>query len=568
MADSQELRRYVGLLLRWWWLIILCALLGGGAAYATGLRTVPMYRATVKLLAQKGGISSDPTSIYYNERQALPQSQLMTGRPVMQAVIEHLGLSMSPESLADMVKTQLVPEAGLIDLSVTDVDPVRAALIANSVAEAFIAYIQAIQQERYTDYLTSVKGQMDEMAALMDETMVAINTLGLPITDQEQSEVARLQTILAGYRNTYAMLSNNYEQMRLTAAMSADNMIIFEAAQEPRLPLDEHRNRDILLGAATGAMLAVGIAFLIDYLDDTIKTPADVREELGLDTLGAIGQFGDDDDELVVISQPRSPTAEAYRALRTNVRFSSVDRPLRTVLVTSACTSEGKSVTVANLATAMAQAGLRVAAVDADLRRPRLRTLFALEQTGGLTQALLHGNVDGNLCYAQQMSELSVLPSGELPPNPAELLGSRSMQKVLADLKEQTDLVLIDSPPLLPVADGYVLAPSVDGVILVVEAGKTRRSDARRAVENLRQVQANVLGVVLNAVPNRKSGYYYYHHYSYYYDDHYGQDGQQGGRRRKKRGIWAGVRRLVRSRRKPSSDRSGENGLVQDNLDL
>ena len=529
MADSQELRQYFFLFLRWWWLIVLCALLGGGAAFAYSSRIVPVYTATATMLVQRGGTSSDPAGTYYDERLARTHSRMIEGRPVMEAVIAELGLVIAPEGLANQIKTELVPDTGLIRLSVTDTDPARAALIANAVAKAFIAQNRDMQQERYIDYLTSVQEQMAEMSALIQETTAVISAMGTPITDQEHAELARLETTLAGHRNTYATLSNSYEQMRLTAALSTDNVVVFETARVPAAPDGGRKTQTIALAAVTGAMVAVGVVFLIEYLDDTIKTPADVSEALGLNTLGTIGRIGRRQDELIVIDRPRSPIAEAYRALRTNVRFSSLDKPLRTLLVTSPSVTEGKSITVANLSVAMAQAGLRVAAVDADLRRPRQHRIFDLERSEGLTESLLEGRLNGALCPVENVEDLQVLPSGELPHNPAEMLGSQRMQDLLDELAGQVDVVILDSPPLLPVTDAALLAQRVDGVLLVIEAGRTRRTVAQHAVENLRQINANLLGVVLNAVPLRKAGYYYYQKY-------YGDGGKRRERRRRKRG--------------------------------
>jgi len=193
---------------------------------------------------------------------------------------------------------------------------------------------------------------------------------------------------------------------------------------------------------------------------------------------------------------------------------------------------EGKSITVANLAVAMAQAGLSVVAVDADLRRPWLHQLFGLDpHRGGLTRALLEGSTDGRLQPAQ-VEGLTVLPAGEVPPNPAGILGSQRMQELLAELAQQVEVVLIDSPPVLSVTDAAVLAQGVDGVLLVLEAGHTRREAARQAVERLRQVGANLVGVVLNAVPTHNDSYYYYSYNGYH--------GNGSGRRKHRLRRWKG----------------------------
>jgi capsular exopolysaccharide synthesis family protein len=297
------------------------------------------------------------------------------------------------------------------------------------------------------------------------------------------------------------------------------DLVVVEPATQPLKPVSPQKLRITLVAAMVGFLLVSGIVFLIEYLDDTIKTPEDVNRALGLGTLGTIGRLAKREEELIVAAQPFSPVAEAFRKLCTNVRFSSLDRPIRTLLVTSPSLAEGKSNTTANLAVAMAQAGLSVLAVDADLRRPRLHQLFDLDlheegavesSLGGLTGSLLEGCTDGRL-QPTQVENLSVLPSGELPPNPAEIMGSQHMQKLLHELAQQVDVVLIDSPPVLPVADATALAQAVDGVLLVLEAGHTRREAARHAVESLRQVGATLVGVVLNAMPTHKGSYYYYH---------------------------------------------------------
>jgi len=323
-------------------------------------------------------------------------------------------------------------------------------------------------------------------------------------------------------------LLQSYEQMRLTAAQTADNVSVFRRADAPDKPVRPRPVLNTALAGAVGAMLAVGVAFLVEYLDDTVKTPEDVTRALSLDTLGIIGKLAKGTEELVAIARPLSPASEAFRVLRTNIRFSSVDKPLRTLLVTSAGPTEGKSTTAANLAAVMAQAGLKVVVVDADLRRPRLHRLFSVHPRGGLTGSLLEGNMDGRL-QPSQVEGLAVLPAGDRPPNPSELLGSRRLQELLSLLTQHVDVVVIDSPPVLPVADAAVLAQSVDGVLLVVDAGETRRGVAQHAVDSLRQVGANVIGAVLNRVPTRKGGYYYYYH------EYYGDEGKKQKRKRRER---------------------------------
>ncbi len=213
---------------------------------------------------------------------------------------------------------------------------------------------------------------------------------------------------------------------------------------------------------------------------------------------------------LITLTDPRSPAAEAYRTLRTNVDFSGLDRSIHALLVTSVAPVEGKSLTLANLAVAMAQGDKRTILVDADLRRPTLHTLFGLNNDKGLTSLFIDakGPIEPALKDVK-VPNLQVLTSGPLPPNPAELLGSQRMLDVIAALKQRADIILFDAPPVIAVTDAAVLGKRVDGVVLVVEAGQTRREHARRAKEQLEKLNIRIVGAVLNgaSVDNTLGGY-------------------------------------------------------------
>lgn len=215
-------------------------------------------------------------------------------------------------------------------------------------------------------------------------------------------------------------------------------------------------------------------------------------------------------ERLITATNPRSPVAEAYRQLRTNIQFSSLDRPIKTLLVTSTSPEEGKSTTLANLAITMAQADRRVILVDCDLRRPVLHQLFRVGNGVGLTTVVANRDAQEIPFVPTEVPGLLLLPSGPLPPNPSELLGSNRMAEVIEQLKQQADYVLFDSPPIVVVTDAAVLASKVDGVILVIRAGKTKREYAQRAKAMLEKVNANLLGVVLNGVRHEPSLHQYY----------------------------------------------------------
>jgi capsular exopolysaccharide synthesis family protein len=351
--------------------------------------------------------------------------------------------------------------------------------------------------------------------------------------------LARLQSDLAQYRASYASVLQSYEALRVAEARSVSNVVQVEPAVEPTIPVRPRTMVNTLLAAVVGAMLAVGVVFLIEYLDDTIKTPDEVMRATQLPLVGLISRIEDEaDGEPYAARQARSPAAEAFRSLRTNLQFSGVDRPVRSLLVTSPGPQEGKSTVAANLAVVMAQGGHRVTLLDADMRRPRLHRMLGVPNRIGLSDLFTRNPLDlDGAVRPCRMENLSLLTSGGLPPNPAELLASERMIQILDQVAKQTEFVVIDSPPAGAVTDAIVLAARVDGVLLVVEPKHTRLPSVVQVVEQLRRAGANVVGLVFNNVPLGRSGYYngYYSGYYYQYVYPYGEDGLKGGKPRRRR---------------------------------
>jgi Mrp family chromosome partitioning ATPase len=290
---------------------------------------------------------------------------------------------------------------------------------------------------------------------------------------------------------------------------------------------------------------------LLEYMDDSIRSPAEVRTILNAPVLTAVGRITGEDypDKLIAEREPRSPLTEAYRALRTNLQFSALDTPLKTLVVTSAGPSEGKSLTSSNLAVVLAQAGLSVILVDADLRRPVIHKVFGLKNHTGLTTWLVNQPTelatavagrrsDGPLASASMLdpyiqpthiNRLRVVSSGSLPPNPAEVLGSTRMRQFLDEVVKLADIVVLDSPPCVTVTDANVLSRWVDGVLLVLDQKNSSRQGLARARENLETVGARILGAVINRLDAKSSGgQYYAAYYSYYYTEDGSSNGKNG----------------------------------------
>jgi tyrosine-protein kinase Etk/Wzc len=242
--------------------------------------------------------------------------------------------------------------------------------------------------------------------------------------------------------------------------------------------------------------------------------------------------------KLITRFSPKSPVSEAYRSLRTNIQFADIDKPKRVLLMTSSASKEGKSTTAVNLAITLAQMGSRVLLVDSDLRRPAVHNFFGMDKTYGLTNLLIGSLSFEDVTKHTEVENLDVITAGDIPPNPSELVSSDAMRKFIAAARERYDHVLLDSPPVIAVTDAAVLATRVDGVILVVSSGYVNKKEVMRAVSLLRNVKANVLGMVLNSLDIKKmfgSYYYYFHYYQYYY--YYGSDPKKKGERKTKRPI-------------------------------
>ena len=375
----------------------------------------------------------------------------------------------------------------------------------------------AYSSERKTKVaeLNARLGQIQPLLTLYQQiytNLVVLGTTG-KTSANDNTTATRLQSTLSLYQSIYLNLINTREAIRLARLQNTQSIDQVEAATVPMGPISPRPMQNALLAGVVGLMLAAGIVFLFEYLDDTIKTPEDVERALELPLIGYIAEMqasGKDESEVYVSRQPRSPVSEAFRSLRTNLEFSSVDKPLRTILVTGAEAGDGKTTVAANLAAIFAQGGKRVLLMDCDLRRPRVHRFLGIQNRVGLTD--LFRDSLGVEAVTYQWSDsnsksMSVITSGSLPPNPAELLGSQKMNSILAELVSRVDVVIIDSPPSL-VSDAQILAAKVDGVLLVVQPGKTHAGAARAMREQLARAGARVVGAVFNRIP-RSHGYYY-----------------------------------------------------------
>jgi capsular exopolysaccharide synthesis family protein len=337
-------------------------------------------------------------------------------------------------------------------------------------------------------------------------------------------ELSALKREVESHREVYQTLTDRSKETGLESELKATNVRIVEKAETPGAPISPNRRRNYQLALLIGLAIGIGLTLLFENFDNTVRTPEDVKA-MNLPFLGMIPAVapaaGTTTARPAALRYPEGPVAEAYRVVRTNLLFSSVAEGGRALIVTSTNPGEGKTTTTANLAISLAANGAKVLVVDADLRRPTLHQHFTISKTPGLSDVIVGKRQISDAIQSVRGKALHVLPCGYIPPNPAELLGSTVMREIVRALKTRYDWVLIDTPPVLAMADTPVLCPFVDGVILVVASEASGRPAVQRAIDQLASVGGTVIGAVLNKVDLKRNSYYYSQYYGEYYRSYY-----------------------------------------------
>ena len=338
-------------------------------------------------------------------------------------------------------------------------------------------------------------------------------------------------------KQLFQSLMSRSKETGLESELTSTNVRIMEKAEAPRAPISPNRPRNYQLGLLIGLALGIGLALFFEHMDNTVKTPEDIKA-LGMPFLGMVPNVAQRPGQPAAAraantASPDAAVAEAYRVLRTNLIFSAPSEGGRALVLTSANPGEGKTTTTANLAVALALNGAKVLVVEADLRRPALHQHFRIKKTPGLSDLIVSKCQASQAIQSTRFKGLQVLPCGYIPPNPAELLGSVSMREIVQALRSCYDWVLIDTPPVLAMADTPVLCPLVDGVVLVVSAEQSPRPAVQRSVDQVMGVGGKITGVVLNRVDLRRNSYYYGQYYGEYYRSYYAAPGSAAAQERR-----------------------------------
>jgi polysaccharide biosynthesis transport protein len=491
-----------------WLIVVIAALVCGGVSGLVSRSKPKEYSATSALLFRASPLGNAvlgtqvlPGSVD-PQRDSATNQGLVHSLEVANAVAGSLKLGIPANQLLGKIQVQSAENSDIIKINATDTDPRRAARIANGFAVGYVAFAQQQDQQRISQGEQLLKQRLASQP---------------PGSSEAPSLQAALQKLIA------------------LEAVQTGNAQVADRASVPRSPSSPKPLRDTLLGVVFGLAVGVGLAFLLEELDRRVKTPEDLERLYGLRSLVNIpqGSFR------ARTPQTRGPAFEPYRILRSSIAFSAVDREVRRLVVTSAVLGEGKTTVAVNLARAAALSGEQVVLVEADLRRPSFHEHFPIEQgVGGLTNAVIGGGSAREFIQYDVLGipNLGVLPSGPLPPSSAEILRSASMGVVLSDLAETAELVIIDAPPLLPVADAQILLdrPEIDSCLVIARAYFTKRDQVRRTRAVLDQHRVVPLGIAVTGLRDT-------HTYEYYGSSSRGEllpgaaDGRRSGLLRRRR---------------------------------
>ena len=479
-TDEMTLRDYAGVVWRRKWLVIIPTVLTALVAATLSLAQTPMYRASADVLVRLPPTASSlgATGAVMSPRLVENELETASGSALKTEVRATVGNEPT-------LSVSLSEGSDVFTFTATSSDANAAAFAANTYAEQYIE-LQA----------TSLIDEYAARTVVLEAQLEAIDA-------GEVDESRRTE-----YQRELENLVVSTQLARTSGAM------LIDAATPPGTPYEPNTLRTVTLALVVGLLLGLGAAFLVDYLDTSLKDEDDLIRASGYPNLAVIPElkgWKEGTAHVVTREEPFSASAEAYRHLRTAVRFMALDRQLQIVQVTSPRPGDGKTTTASNLAVAAARSGQRVVLIDCDLRKPQIHNFFSLPNEAGFTSVLLGETTLPKV--AQQVSgegNLLVVTSGPLPPDPSELLAGESVQRTLGSLGDSVDLVVLDSPPVLPVSDPLVLASFADGVILVASAESTDTRQVTRAVDRLLQVDAPLLGTVLNGFDPKDADKYTY----------------------------------------------------------
>ncbi len=455
-----DLKSYFSPLLKWWWMILAAAVIAAGASFVITLGQPPMYQSRTTLIIGQSLTNPNPnsTQFFLEQQLAAIYADMANREPVRRGVMEELGLRWLPQYAA-----RALPETQLIEVVVTDTDPVRAQAVAAAIADQLIARAPTTEQSTDQERQQFVEAQLAAMENDIAITESEIEKLKLELgnlnsasqINQANQEIASQEAKLRTLRDYYSRLLSS------TQRGAVNTLAVIEPAEIPSRPIGPNRGFTILIAGLIGLGLAGASAYVIEWLDQTIHSSEEAGRILQVPVLGEIPRMPKGSDPLSYVNdEPFSPITDAFRSLRTNLEFLGLGHKVKTILIASPGDSEGKTTVAVNLAIALAKAKKRVILIDADFYRSELNEKFGLEGKKGLGDLFLDGKIGKDCLIPLFRNQVYLVPSGTTPPNPSEQLGSVEMVRALEMFKEVTDVIIIDGPPFI-ISDALVLSARV-----------------------------------------------------------------------------------------------------------
>lgn len=497
---------YLGIIWKRKWIIVITTLVTAAIVAVGTLQMAPTYTASVLLrLLPYGFDAVDYSELQYSSRLANSYIEVSESELVQAQARERLGLAELPD-----YSLEIISNTDLMRLTVKANDPVLAQEVANTMAEVLIDQDQAayrsvgeLAEETLQQELLTLEGELDALNAQYRELIAQV-----PVPTEQ---IAQLSRQIDEKERVYNRVLDTYTQARVSQTLQSNVITVVQPATVPTEPSGPSLLLNTLIGAVAGAVGGVALAFIFELTDDKLRTTKQVESVANLKVIGRIPRFGPEAEG--VLLNGYSIHSEAFRHLRTQVFSLAQREDLQTVLVTSAEPEVGKSTVVANLAYSIAQSGRDVLVIDADMRRPKLHTLLNTANEVGLSNVLT-GEISPTAAIVEtEIPHLYAMPSGAAVSNPAELLSRGEIEGLLEDLKGNFPFILIDTPPYLAVADAAILAPLVDGVVMVLMLGQTSQDAVVDTREQLTNVNAKLTGVIVN----RADDDYSYRKYRYEY---------------------------------------------------
>jgi capsular exopolysaccharide synthesis family protein len=508
-------------LLRWWRLIVIVTILAVTASAISTLFQPDVYVSTTTLVIGTTILDPNPDSgqIYVAQQLAQIYADRVRREPIQEATMDALGIDWLPQ-----YQSRVVPNTQMVEISVTDTIPERAQIIARELANQLMLQSPAIagtetgaRQEFIREQLSSLQEQIQETESNIEELQKSL------IGSNSASQIASIENEIGEQTQKLNDLQDNYANFLANSQQGALNILsILEPASLPTRSVGTNKLIIIGLAGLVGFSLSTGAAYLLEYLDKSIKTTSDVERIFNHPVIGYISEITDEESKATYVTKyPDSILAENFRLLWSNIDFFRVGNSLKTIVITSPSQGNGKTTIASNLALAISQLNEDVLLVDADLRRSSIHRSMQMNKSPGLADVIRNKAIIHNVVQKKKGEEhLKVITAGRKPPNVTEVVGSSRIAVILSELKEKHELVIVDAPPLI-ISDTYNLASRADGVIIVLEPGQVSEDQARAIKEQLDRANANILGFVFNKLSEESMHSYGDYQYSSLYSSKY-----------------------------------------------